>query len=124
MIVAAGVITMLALLGGAASEEAAPPPEQAASAPNALKTFPWTRGVDPSLPHTLVVGVDIEPGTYTTKGSDRSPNSCSWYRLSELSGEAGSVIDSGTTVGPVTVTILPTDKGFVTEACKEWVGPG
>lgn len=67
--------------------------------------------------------MDIEPGTYTTKGSDRSPNSCSWYRLSGLSGAADDVIDSGTTVLPMTVTILPTDKGFVTEACKEWVGP-
>jgi hypothetical protein len=33
-------------------------------------------------------------------------------------------IDVGYIRGPVSVTILPTDKGFVTGGCQEWVGPG
>jgi hypothetical protein len=101
----------------------APPPSS--PRPNGLKTVPWTQGVDPLLPHTLVVGVDIEPGTYTSKGASAgNPNvECTWARLRDLAGGDGDVIDSGETWGPVTVTILATDKGFVTGGCSEWVGP-
>ncbi|MFC4111527.1 hypothetical protein [Nonomuraea zeae] len=105
------------------TETAATPTGGGAVAP---KTAPWTRGVDPLLPHTLVVGVDIEPGTYTSRGraAGGNPNlQCTWARLRGLSGAGGDVIDSGAGWGQVTVTILATDKGFVTGGCAEWVGP-
>ncbi|GAA3569181.1 hypothetical protein GCM10022419_057520 [Nonomuraea rosea] len=92
--------------------------------PNALGTVPWTQGVDPLLPHTLVVGVDIEPGTYTTRGAapDGNPNmQCTWARLRGLSGAASDVIETSAAWRGLSVTILPTDKGFVTGGCAEWV---
>jgi hypothetical protein len=70
--------------------------------------------------------VDIDPGTYTTQGrASGNPNlQCTWARLRGLSGGDGDVIASGESWGPMTVTILPGDKGFVTGGCSEWVGPG
>ncbi|MEU6713699.1 hypothetical protein ABZ897_19655 [Nonomuraea sp. NPDC046802] len=92
--------------------------------PQVLKTVPWRQGVDPTLPHTLVVGEDIDPGTYTTYGREAGdPNlTCTWARVRGLSGRRSDVIASGTYTGtPMTVTIEPTDKGFVTGGCTEWV---
>ncbi|NUR84387.1 MAG: hypothetical protein HOY71_09915 [Nonomuraea sp.] len=85
-------------------------------------TVPWGRGNDPTALHTLVVGEDIEPGTYTSRGGYADPNHlCTWARVRGFSGQRGDVIQSGTSAGPVTVTIQDTDKGFVTGWCGEWV---
>lgn len=93
--------------------------------PNPLKTEPWTPAADPARPHTYVVGTDIEPGTYTTRGAGGGdPNLvCTWIRLRGLAGRDVDVIDSGSSQGPMTVTILATDKGFVTGGCAGWAGP-
>ncbi|GAA2690697.1 hypothetical protein GCM10010412_080440 [Nonomuraea recticatena] len=126
LIVTLGVLTVVSLETESVTDVKEPIAAPADEQPNPLKTVPWRQGVDPLLPHTLVVGVDIEPGTYTSQG--RAPRGnpnleCTWARLRGLSGRTGDVIDSGKSWGSVTVTILATDKGFVTGGCAEWVGP-
>jgi hypothetical protein len=62
------------------------------------------------------VGIDIAPGTYSTKGG----NSCYWERVSDFDGSGNDVIANGLQSGPITVTIAAGDKGFVTQACGTW----
>ena len=69
---------------------------------------------------TLVVGVDIQPGTYRTAGPVGG-GQCYWARMSSTTGGLGDVIDGGMPTGPATVTIEPTDKSFQTAGCAEWV---
>lgn len=74
------------------------------------------------------VGVDVQPGTYTTAGSwpgDLLP--CTWSRIEELRYGGIGIIETGTSFGPVTVTIEPGDDGFTTAGCRGWSqagGPG
>lgn len=74
------------------------------------------------------VGVDVQPGTYTTAGAwpgDLLP--CTWTRIEELPYGGIGVIEAGTSFGPVTVTIEPGDGGFTTASCRGWSrvgGPG
>lgn len=68
------------------------------------------------------VGVDIQAGTYKTAGPS-DPNeadSCYYKRLSDLTGNDGSIIDSELVNGPATVQILPTDAGFSSDGCQTW----
>jgi hypothetical protein len=65
---------------------------------------------------TFRVGVDIEPGTYTALGTSRD---CYWKRLSNFTG-VNDIIANHLAPGPATVTILPTDAGFVTNSCGTW----
>jgi hypothetical protein len=58
------------------------------------------------------VGVDIEPGTYSSRGGD----SCSWKRLNA----DGSTIDRNPSRGNQTVTIASTDDDFSTDGCGTW----
>jgi hypothetical protein len=90
--------------------------------PTMLATVPRVRGADPSSLHLLVVGEDIEPGTYTSQGG-RDEHLCTWARVRGFSGQRDDVVQSGTSAGPVTVTIQAADKGFVTGWCGEWTGP-
>ncbi|GGP08261.1 hypothetical protein LDL08_22145 [Nonomuraea glycinis] len=69
---------------------------------------------------TLVVGVDIQPGTYRTTGPITGVDKCYWARLDSTGGDAGDVIAAGLPPGPASVTILATDKGFQTAGCAEW----
>ncbi|MCK2214487.1 hypothetical protein MF672_011900 [Actinomadura sp. ATCC 31491] len=124
LVAAAGVAVVLSLVSPPATRQTLSIP--GTDAPLAIKTVPWRQGSDPDLPHLLVVGSDIEPGTYVAPGyvPGRGPNeTCAWARLRGLDGRAGDVIAYGTGAGPgpVRVTILPTDKGFVTGGCGEWV---
>lgn len=68
----------------------------------------------------LVVGVDIQPGTYRTTGPITSVDKCYWARLNSTGGDVGDVIAAGLPPGPASVTILATDKGFQTAGCAEW----
>lgn len=61
---------------------------------------------------THLVGVDIQPGTY----SSDSPY-CYWARLSDTTGSPDSIIANGISEGPTTVTILPGDNAFETNGC-------
>ncbi len=69
---------------------------------------------------TLVVGVDIQPGTYRTTGPATGGGQCYWARMKGTTGDLGDVIAADMPSGPATVTILPTDKGFQTAGCAEW----
>lgn len=69
---------------------------------------------------TLVVGVDIQPGTYRTTGPITGVDKCYWARLKSTGGDVGDVIAAGLPPGPTSVTILATDKGFQTAGCAEW----
>lgn len=133
LVVAAALVTMISLTGSGNAEKEQPRVAvgvPGGSDPVVVKTEPWTQDGEPGLPyvaHQLVVGVDIEPGTYTTQGADTSENpgiTCTWARLSGLSGRSSEVIDQGVATGATSVTIQPTDKAFVTGGCREWVGPG
>ncbi|MGN9780322.1 hypothetical protein ACTMTF_02765 [Nonomuraea sp. ZG12] len=70
---------------------------------------------------TLVVGVDIQPGTYRTTGPITGVDKCYWARLKSTGGDVGDVIAAGLPPGPTSVTILATDKGFQTAGCAEWI---
>jgi hypothetical protein len=69
---------------------------------------------------TLVVGVDVQPGTYRTTGPVTGVDKCYWARLNSTDDDVGGVIAAGLPPGPASVTILPTDKGFQTAGCAEW----
>lgn len=69
---------------------------------------------------TLVVGVDIQPGTYRTTGPAGGTGQCYWARMNSTTGDIGDVIDAGMPSGPATVTIAATDKSFQTAGCGEW----
>ncbi|MCA1006587.1 hypothetical protein LCL87_12725 [Rhodococcus hoagii] len=74
------------------------------------------------------VGVDVQPGTYTTAGA--LPGSllpCTWTRVVELTSAGILTIEPGTSFTPVTVTIEPGDDAFMTTGCRVWSlagGPG
>ncbi|GAA4921689.1 hypothetical protein GCM10023334_025430 [Nonomuraea thailandensis] len=70
-----------------------------------------------SLLRTLVVGTDIQPGTYRTTGPMSGFPMCYWARLRT---PTGGVIATGMPNGPATVTIQATDKAFQTGGCVEW----
>ncbi|NUT42329.1 MAG: hypothetical protein HOV86_20315 [Thermoactinospora sp.] len=116
------VIGVLAVVFAGLGSTEPPGPAPGAAGPTVLATVPWMRGNDPTALRTLIVGKDIEPGTYTSRGGYADPDHrCTWARVRGFSGQRGDVIQSGTSAGPVTVTIQATDKGFVTGWCGEWV---
>ena len=68
---------------------------------------------------TWEVGVDIEAGTYASSADGLG---CYWERLSGFEGTLSEILANGVpNEGPVIVTILPTDKGFRSQLCAEWV---
>lgn len=64
---------------------------------------------------TWRVGIDIEPGTYRTAGTD----SCYWARLSNFTGN-NDIIANDNARGPAIVTILASDAGFISRRCGTW----
>lgn len=64
------------------------------------------------------VGIDVMPGTWTTNGPPGG--TCYWERLSGFSGELRELITNNIGGDPQTVTILPTDVGFVSQGCTGW----
>ncbi|MBN6053996.1 hypothetical protein JYK22_18795, partial [Nonomuraea sp. RK-328] len=69
---------------------------------------------------TLVVGVDIQPGTYRTSGPVEGQPMCYWARLRGAAARAADVIAADMPRGPATVVIAPTDKAFQTYGCAGW----
>lgn len=57
---------------------------------------------------TYVVGRDIQPGDYWTRGPDYG-DSATWQRLSATDGAFSSVITAGIAEGPTQITVLPSD---------------
>ncbi|MEV5556065.1 hypothetical protein AB0L44_20630 [Nonomuraea wenchangensis] len=77
-------------------------------------------GVNPASLRTLVVGTDIQPGTYRTTGPTSGFSMCFWARMRSATAGLDDVITSGMPTGSATVTIQPTDKAFSTGGCAEW----
>jgi hypothetical protein len=59
---------------------------------------------------TYLVGADIDPGGYTTEGSDGE--TCYWARLRDTNGAFGSVITSGNITARTTVAVEHSDDAF------------
>ncbi|MEQ4716134.1 hypothetical protein [Nonomuraea sp. B19D2] len=72
--------------------------------------------INPASMRTLVVGTDIQPGTYRTTGPVAGSGMCYWARLRG----ATDIVATGMPKGPASVTIEPADKAFVTGGCAEW----
>ncbi len=64
----------------------------------------------------LLVGRDIEPGTYTSAGGE----SCYWSRSSDASGEVGAIIANQLARGPAVVDVDEDDVVFSSERCGTW----
>jgi hypothetical protein len=89
----------------------------------------WTKDPDPiredpSEPFgagTMIVPIDVQPGTWRSEGGD---SSCYWARLSDFSGEiSGIVTNSFGSTGDV-VQISDNDAGFQSSNCGDWVRIG
>ncbi|TMR16984.1 hypothetical protein ETD86_23965 [Nonomuraea turkmeniaca] len=76
--------------------------------------------INPASLRTLVVGRDIQAGTYRTAGPTTGFSMCFWARMKSTSANPADVITSDMPTGPATVTIEPTDKAFQTGGCAEW----
>ncbi|MCA2190354.1 hypothetical protein [Nonomuraea cavernae] len=97
------------------------PPAIATTGPPA--TTPPATSAPPGAPagnRTLVVGVDIQPGTYRTAGPAAGQPVCYWARLKSTTARASDIIAADMPQGAATVTIAPTDKAFQTGGCAEW----
>ncbi|MGI5270933.1 hypothetical protein ACQEUU_17390 [Nonomuraea sp. CA-218870] len=111
----------------AASDPAVPDPAASDPASDPFASSPAASAPatpDPGDPlasmRTLVVGVDIQPGTYRTTGPAGGTGQCYWARMNSATGGLADVIDAGMPTGPATVTVLATDKSFQTAGCAEW----
>ncbi|MDF2711113.1 MAG: hypothetical protein K0R62_6765 [Nonomuraea muscovyensis] len=75
----------------------------------------------PAVNRTLVVGVDIQPGTYRTTGPAAGQPMCYWARLRSTVPQAADIIAADMPKSAATVTIVATDKAFQTGGCAEWI---
>lgn len=66
------------------------------------------------LDGTFLVGTDIAPGLWRATGTG-----CSWWRLSEFTGDAGTIIATGSSPN-TTITIIGADRGFRSVNCGLW----
>ena len=67
-----------------------------------------------------VVGLDIDPGTWTSPGGD----SCYWERLTGFSGDFDDLEANGLGASNVVLTIKSTDAGFKSSNCGTWTKTG
>jgi hypothetical protein len=65
----------------------------------------------------LIVGADVQPGTYRTRSAAMF---CYWERLSGFGGSLDEIIANGTGGGYFTVTIGANDAGFSSSGCGTW----
>lgn len=63
----------------------------------------------------FVVGTDIVPGRWRTRGG---AGSCYWARLGDLTGD--EILDNSNSDGPQVVDILPSDTAFQLRHCGQW----
>lgn len=66
-------------------------------------------------PGTLIVGTDIQPGTYRATGEG-----CYWARLSGFGGGVETIVANDNVSGAAVVTIASSDKGFTSSRCGTW----
>jgi hypothetical protein len=65
---------------------------------------------------TFLVGVDIAPGTYRSRGG----GGCYWARLRAFTGALSAIIANDNASGSAIVTIKRTDRGFKSSGCGTW----
>lgn len=115
----------VAAKAGAADRTAVPSAQPGPPVPQPTGT-PATKPTEKSPPvaeviagdGTWFVGKEIKSGTYESV----TGSTCYWARLSDLSGEAESVIAFGFgKTGRQRVTIAPGDRAFESRDCGEWV---
>lgn len=117
-----GLFVLYAIVRGPVPSEPPPlPPRVVAPIPEptpppAHESAP--RSSEPSFAGdgTFLVGTDVLPGTYRTRGGE----ACYWARLSNLSGSLDAILANDTTSGPAIVQIQKTDKAFQSKRCAEW----
>lgn len=78
----------------------------------------------------FLVGTDMPPGTYRTAGPANplilvfgrvsELSTCSWSTHSAPAATADDIIDTNTSMGPMSVVIPPTVVAFQTMNCKLW----
>jgi hypothetical protein len=69
---------------------------------------------------TYMVGKDIRPGLYSTRGTSGG-GVCSWSRLSSIgSGDGSNVIDRGESSDARYALIAASDMAFETHGCQTW----
>lgn len=125
-----GVILAIGILGGigiAATSNANSTADVSAITPAAAKSPNASAKSSPAAPPkaqfvtfgsgTLVVGKDVQAGTYRTR-HDRS--TCYFERLSGFGGTLGEIIANELTGAPAVVTISSSDKGFKSSGCDTW----
>ena len=66
---------------------------------------------------TWLVGDEVTAGTYSATGGDR----CYWARLSGFGGTVDDIIANDANASRPVVDIAPTDKGFETSGCGQWM---
>jgi hypothetical protein len=104
------------------ADTAAPATEPPSTEPPATEPpttpAPTLPGFDEGI---LLVGSDIQPGTYVAVVPDSSFN-CYWARLSDVSGSfEGIIANDNTNPGAqALVSIAPTDVAFESNGCGRW----
>ncbi|MCZ2826015.1 MULTISPECIES: hypothetical protein [unclassified Modestobacter] len=120
-----GVVVPLLLVGALladlrSSGEPSPDADPIAAAAPAESAVPETAESTPQPPGfgdgTYLVGTDISPGRYRADGA----RSCSWQRLSDLTGDYDAVLAWEFPDGQAYVDVLPTDVAFATDDCGRW----
>jgi hypothetical protein len=117
----AGLIALIVIVsvaasgshGSSTSSSTSPtsnPASSASSAPPKSKFVTFGSG-------TLVVGKDIQAGTYRTR---HDSSNCYFARLKGFSGALSDIIANDNTNARVVITILPTDAGFQSSNCDTW----
>ncbi|WP_327315759.1 hypothetical protein [Streptomyces sp. NBC_01235] len=69
-----------------------------------------------------LVGQDMKPGTYKTKGPTDG-SMCYWERAKDSSGDFDSIITNGTPTGTGRVTVKKGEV-FKTQGCQDWTKVG
>jgi hypothetical protein len=106
--------------GGAATTEAGttPPASTQPTAAASPKPAPAAPVAAISDDGTFLVPADVKPGTYT---APKAAFGCYWEREKGTTGEFGDILANENAIGPTVVTILKTDKAFLTRGCGDWL---
>ena len=65
---------------------------------------------------TYIVGTDVAPGTFVSKGG----GSCYWARLRSFTGGLEAIVANANPRGRAIVSIARSDRGFQSNGCGTW----